>query len=61
MAPNDSWKEPFLQYILSNHLGEGNFLRDVKEKIEDMAKEEMLTDENEERHSSTNIRRFPNR
>ena len=33
----DRWQEPFLQYITSNHLDEGDFLRGVEKEIESLA------------------------
>ncbi|PBC25188.1 Retrovirus-related Pol polyprotein from type-1 retrotransposable element R2 [Apis cerana cerana] len=33
----DRWQEPFLQYITSNHLDEGDFLRGVEKEIERLA------------------------
>ncbi|PBC25061.1 hypothetical protein APICC_02524 [Apis cerana cerana] len=33
----DRWQEPFLQYIMSNHLDEGDLLRGVEKEIEGLA------------------------
>ena len=44
-APNDSWKEPFIQSIRTNHLEEEDSLRKVEEAIERMAMNEGVTEQ----------------
>lgn len=44
-AAQTSWKEPLKQIIITNHLEEGNPLRDVEKEIKCMAEEESITEE----------------
>ena len=55
-APNDSWKEPFIQSIIANHLEEEDSLRKVEEAIENMAIKEGIT----EKEVGTLLQQFVN-